>query len=411
MLPEELLVSVVEYLDAFRVFIPKKPQALHRSMPTHYTPASRELAAFSLVNQQFRRICVPFLFAYVECRGSEKLEKLNEQCGDIPTVVNSVRLAILHLTGMSQSSEVCAIIGHLLPSFSSLQWLDLEKIHFDAALLENIHTHPTLTAAIVFRQPSHLSSSPLSKIIQRTKTVGRQGDFPGLESMLNRGMQLQKLTITGNMSETVIGQLRIPHLRKLEISGSYAKLHSWLLEFVNNHPDLSKITFKDNHAVVEQNLRRRHLSIPFLTPFFEAVIENKLDDVFLRKFTIARQPAQSGPEFKGWDVKGLAILVDQSLPDVVRIASTLFPQVTKLTLDVDNMDTFSATLEVAMRWYILRLADKVPSLEAIYVKELGKDDPQQFWEWEFEGWYLPRRKLLVDGGGTELVGSARLELP
>lgn len=96
MLPEELLVSIVEYLDGFRIFIPKKPQGFFHSMPTHYTPASRELAAFSLVNQQFRRICVPFLFAYVECRGSEKLKKLNEQCGDLPNVVNSVRLAIFH---------------------------------------------------------------------------------------------------------------------------------------------------------------------------------------------------------------------------------------------------------------------------------------------------------------------------
>lgn len=379
---------------------------------------------------------------------------------------------------MASSSEFCPIIGHLLPFFSSLQWLDLEDIHFDAALLENIHTHPTLTAAIVFRQPSHLSSSPLSKIIHRSTTVGIQGDFPGLESTLNRGMQLQKLTITGNLSETLIGQLRIPHLRKLEISGSYAKLHSWLFRFVDNHPDLSKVTFKDDHAVFEENLRRTHLSIPFLAPFFEAVIESKLDDVFLHKFTIARQPAESGPEFKGWGVKGLAILVDQSLPDTVRIASTLFPQVTKLTLDVENMDTFhivllpcltlfscayniiqddfialirlfrhvrtlsipgffgyidfggktpwrsrgekprsckprrpSATLEAPMRWYILRLADRIPSLEAIYVKESGKDDPKQFWDWKFEGWYLPRRKLLVDGGGIELVSSAQLDLP
>ncbi|KAJ7595993.1 hypothetical protein C8J56DRAFT_884128 [Mycena floridula] len=395
-------------------------------------------------------------------RGSEKLEKLNEQCGDIPTVVNSVR--ILHLTEMSHSSEVCAIIGHLLPSFSSLQWLDLEGIDFDAALLESIHTHPTLTAAIVLLLPSRLPSSPLSKIIQRTKTVGRQGDFPELEWTLNRGMQLHKLRITGNMSETVIGQLRIPHLRKLEISGSYVQLHSWLLGFVNNHPNLSKITFKDDHVVAEQKLRQRHRSIPFLAPFFEAAIESKLDDVFLRKFTIIRQPGQSGPEFKGWDVKALAILVDQSLPDIVRIASTLFPQVTKLTLDVDNMGTLlhiddfialirlfrhlrtlsipgffgyidfggktpwrspsrgkkrrsprqtkvSATVEAAMRWYILRLADRIPSLEAIHVKESGKDDPKQFWEWEFEGWYLPRRKLLVDGGGIELVNSPRLELP
>ncbi|KAJ7583316.1 hypothetical protein C8J56DRAFT_1167246 [Mycena floridula] len=109
MLPEELLVMVIEYLAmVVPPILPQQRNSAYHLKQFQYTPPSRELAAFSLANKQIRRICFPFLFGCVKLRGTEKLKKLDRQCLDIPTVVKSIRT--LHLTRIDGHPDACETI-------------------------------------------------------------------------------------------------------------------------------------------------------------------------------------------------------------------------------------------------------------------------------------------------------------
>ncbi|KAJ3782574.1 hypothetical protein GGU10DRAFT_436549 [Lentinula aff. detonsa] len=75
MLPEEILHLVVEHL----VYNPASAES--QLFQLHWKHSRTRLLSLSLVSHQLRRICMPFLFAYVEVRGAYgDLEKLRNQC-------------------------------------------------------------------------------------------------------------------------------------------------------------------------------------------------------------------------------------------------------------------------------------------------------------------------------------------
>ncbi|KAJ7132092.1 hypothetical protein C8R44DRAFT_871082 [Mycena epipterygia] len=462
MLPAELLIAVVDYLIEVPVQIPTQArQRLHRN-PFNYSRASPELATLSLVNRVFRRVCIPSIFAYVECTGLEKLKKLNDHFLEIPIVVNSIQT--LHLRGTC-TPEALEIVGHILPLLASLKWLDLDAMQVDGALLDIIDRHPTLKTVAVLKPPRLSISSSLSKFLLHSGHAQNPEALKQLEADLRHGIQLWKLRVSGRYSfvEIGLGELhvpRFPRLRELEISMNGVRSISWLPPFVEDHPDLTKVTLVDDYD--DLSFQRSELSIPFIIPFFEAT--TCFADFILQQITVTRHTPSDprpGSGFEGWDITSLRIQVSDSLLDVLRAVSTSWPGITELAVDVYGLKLFhvddfistissfrhlrtiafprllqsinfghktpwlpaprrrtrsspkepaaSVTSEAALRWYTTRITSKVPSLEAFYVEERGEDGPGL--DWNLIGWYLPRPKLLVDGGGIELGGTVPLKPP
>ncbi|KAJ7575044.1 hypothetical protein C8J56DRAFT_976936 [Mycena floridula] len=456
-LPEELLFTVVNYLVDIPVRIPAPAGARNSLNSFNYTPASRALVAFSRVNHQFRRISLPLLFVHVECKGFEKLQNLAEQCQDIPTVLKSIRT--LHLTDLSHCPEASETLRRILPSLTSLTWLDMDSMQTDKALWNDIEVHPTLTTAAVLFEPRkfYYDPYPVSKMLLTSGDIGTfQWSVKTLESWLDRGIRIWTLTLYAKLVIwNGLGDLCIPALHHLKIRTNGSQLGPWLPRFVARHPDLTRITFQSESFELNPSC------IPlFLLPFFDSLATNGIDDFLLQKIVIARHgfaSSTSSPEFQGWDVTGLILRVSDSLLDVLRIATILFPQMSELTIEVTGLKLFhiddlisiissfqhlqtlrfrrflqyidfggkepwrrrrtrsspeaalSSLSEAAMQWYILRLAAKVPSLEAIYIDEKGHDDPEKVHRpWDLEGWFIPQRKLLIEGGGIELSGSVKL---
>jgi hypothetical protein len=74
-LPEELLYNIVEYL-AYR---PER-LALHLRPEHRFKKFSSHLRALSLTDRRLRRICLPFLFAYVHIENVDDAQKLKNLC-------------------------------------------------------------------------------------------------------------------------------------------------------------------------------------------------------------------------------------------------------------------------------------------------------------------------------------------
>ena len=75
MFPEELIQAVVECLVSdTETFLER--EILH----FRWKCAQTRIFPLSMASRQLRRICYPFLFAYVKVQGIEHLEKLMMQC-------------------------------------------------------------------------------------------------------------------------------------------------------------------------------------------------------------------------------------------------------------------------------------------------------------------------------------------
>lgn len=71
------------------------------------------------------------------------------------------------------------------------------------------------------------------------------------------------------------------------------------------------------------------------------------------------------------------------------------------------------TAEAALQWFGLRMASALPSLDAIYFEEEGYEleDTRKMEEWRLVGWYRVQQRLLMNGGGNELVGTLSIWPP
>ncbi|KAE9403085.1 hypothetical protein BT96DRAFT_990547 [Gymnopus androsaceus JB14] len=89
-LPEELLQAVLENLAY-------NPEFIERENPRfRWKYARSELFSLSVVSRQFRRLCLPFLFAYVEIKGKD-LRNFSEQCATFASLSGlSLSMTLTH---------------------------------------------------------------------------------------------------------------------------------------------------------------------------------------------------------------------------------------------------------------------------------------------------------------------------
>ena len=90
--PEELLQALVECIALNVIFIERqKPMLRWKYQRTELLPLSR-------TNRQLRRICFPFLFAYIVVNNNADAEKLKYQCA-----ANEAFAASIRCVGLSNS--------------------------------------------------------------------------------------------------------------------------------------------------------------------------------------------------------------------------------------------------------------------------------------------------------------------
>lgn len=85
MLPEELLYEIVLYLCF-------NPEFIERQLPSfRHKYARSEILSLSMASRQLRRICLPFLFAYVEIHGVGNIGRLTAFCAVNEDFASSIR--------------------------------------------------------------------------------------------------------------------------------------------------------------------------------------------------------------------------------------------------------------------------------------------------------------------------------
>ncbi|KAJ3853468.1 hypothetical protein EV368DRAFT_81560 [Lentinula lateritia] len=335
-LPEELIQLVVEYIVSNPAIV--VPQLLE----LHWKHSRTRLLSLSLTNHQFRRICMPFLFAYVEVRGAYgDLEKLKAQC-----VINeSFALSIRTIDYYCYSPSQIDIVHHLLHRLINLSQVILnDGVLVDMPLLDLLsqqHIQNVVIASwksLPSKYLSPLGPSSLSKITLDSIKLYAGGVEHELANYIQYGMQIRCLTVPPKLLVTVHNSFStrsFSGLIELELWLNLIPELSWLPEFIWAHPLLRRIRFSMSR--VQWNIDR---VVPFILPFLNAIDEEGLVDTFeFKAFSIARSSGSaafpSSTEFLcGWHVAGLWFCISEwSSRRLLQLAHTFFPQTSMLTIE------------------------------------------------------------------------------
>ncbi|KAJ3864335.1 hypothetical protein EV359DRAFT_81504 [Lentinula novae-zelandiae] len=420
-LPEELLHIVAGYIAYSLTFI-------ERELPEfHYKYATEEIRSLSLVCRRMRRICLPFLLAFVRIEFDSGITCFRDQCLANPRFAESIKalhISSIHLKGSD-------ILRQLLPRLPRLSWIHFESFQSDVSLFIALHCQVNVKT-VVIESVHHLTSSDASKVLLHRGEIYHPHKKLLWESHLSRGMQVAQLTIHQPhfLHE---GFRRFSGLRELDlIMGRRPVTLSWLPEITSAHPQLQKITFQDRF----KHYFSRKLTLPFISDFVDRVCrEDGLSDVFdLTRLVVSRNtlPKQSSEQ---WHVSGLKIVVRSALDRILPIINSSFPNVSVLSLEFQAQATYhidnfinmllrfpslkivglrhafnhlhygcrkpwthqrvmvinqskktpaAIMVEAGMFWYMTCIAQAISSVEAFFVHEegmIGCDD------WTAVGWY------------------------
>ncbi|KAJ7675315.1 hypothetical protein B0H17DRAFT_1080950 [Mycena rosella] len=428
-LPEELLLVICEFLAELPI--------LKALRPRNYTHASPDLLCLSRVNQRFRRIFLPLIFSYFECKSLEELERLRVEtlARSNSAVIECIR--ILNLDGFEILSfrrpVTSCILAQLLPLFRSLSHLDLQNLFIDTALMAAINSHPTVATVRVSNYPKepHDPSDPVPWTKLRLNCITT--DQLRWVSYFDSGMGLARLEIGyANPPE-----LTFPGLREIYVKGFGGDgIRSALFpQFLAKHPNVDKIIFEDKRRT--RFMRDPHL--PFLRRFTEAARANSLNRR-RRSRNVQHQP--SAP-FSGWDVSELSLHMSLSIAknketfhmDIFGACIRKFPSLRVLRLfqcldhfnyggeqpahpgwrrSMDSKSPVSAAsaVEIAVRSSAAYIAAMLPWLDAIYIEEPGYDDmPAWNDKWIVSGWYLVEQTRFVDRNAKDLGDKVHIHPP
>ncbi|KAJ7579323.1 hypothetical protein C8J56DRAFT_1170041 [Mycena floridula] len=445
MLPEELLSAIV-------AFIPESPELYSHfslgSSPSYYDQQrSASLWSLSLVNQQFRRICMPFLFSYVKCDNLEDVISLRDEwLAKAPFIANIRTLQVLNCDTFS--APACAFLVELLPSLSSLVCLDINAMKIDAALLSTINHHPSLSKVLVSVVVPLFGLSPLSKIIHKSVRMTGSPPFRShFDKCIKLGLGIGYLALFGNIANDPTQGQVIMGLRNVSISlwqGLHKQRLLWLEGFVARHPDLKTLRFS-NFQGQGQYLCLHSPHTPFVSRFIDDLRELGMLDTeeTLTQFMIAQPYTSKSVNLNQWIVAGISLITNKATIEIIKLAHLSFPHLTSLSLDIDetNIDIHELTaavsgfrslrvldldhlcrnldfgadlppqnhpdearyIEFALKWYAEHLARACSSIERIFVSEAGPETA-----WMLRGQYTVTRRLLADGGGIHLAGSVKI---
>ncbi|KAE9393803.1 hypothetical protein BT96DRAFT_923846 [Gymnopus androsaceus JB14] len=431
--PEELLHNVVEYVASDVVFIERQI-----SMPS-WKYARAALISLSMVNHQLRRICFSFLFAYIELKGVDNLERFVNQCLSSETFALSIRTLCLDAPSDFGEFARGEIFCHLLDHLPNLSRINLNAVSVDKPLLTAINRHPqvstVISSSMAVYPEDDLGSLDLAKIIFDSAKL--YGAPHWATEYFACGMRIRHLSLDqpSFLTESP-GAWNFQGLHEITINLDHASIPlSWIPDFTRAHPLLKKISF--SHFRKPANYKRNP-TVEFVQPFLEVVLRQQLDDCLnIKGFAVTRiepggEPAV-GP-FGEWYVTGLHIFILKwSEGCILRFAHSAFPRITTLTVRtifvpfdeiVDSLVQFTslkvvsfirpfnllefgvhlpspAETEAAMIEYTSHLAQQMPTIEAFYIsalRDMGNSG------WSLRGWLNVQTLPGIEGPSRHTVG-------
>ncbi|KIK64947.1 hypothetical protein GYMLUDRAFT_258496 [Collybiopsis luxurians FD-317 M1] len=451
LLPDELLLSIVEYL----AFLPKLPD----SGSFQFKRVSPELLSLSVVNRRLRRICLPFLFATIHIKKAEDVKKLKNYCSTSSLFLELIR--VLDLTRFySRTEERLNIICQALPQLRRLSHVYLVSFEPSTTLFKAIVEHPsvlTVSTESLCGIPFECLQSDLSKIVLKQIQLDLSC-HSYLELYPNQGLRIEQLELYNpHLLDKKFGLRTFRGLQELTLRlPGYPVSFSWLPAFTAAHPQLHKLRLVDH--------RRRYFmrhTPTFMGSFIDESHRHGLTHNFLIK-EVGLNSSTERPS-REWCVTSLEIATtfrSTSLIDILQLLASSFPAVETLTLDLtDHKDSYRiddiadalhrfpclrhlrliqifkrlesgrnepwqsqrvldpadefknkkilpANVETGLIWFTSRIAKRVRTLDAFYIDQRGFKHEQTGtgFGWLLSGW------LQVIGGNRDVDGELKIAL-
>ncbi|KAJ7599249.1 hypothetical protein C8J56DRAFT_916206 [Mycena floridula] len=409
-LAEELLHRIVLFLVDEDYDYKPFPNSMY-----HYI--SSDIVSLSLVSQQFRRICFPFLFSYVKCETVEEVEKLEKECLSKAAFTGCIRILQADFTPCDASR---AVLVRLLPRLKSLVWLELGETEVDEAILIAINSHATLKT--VMMAPEHLGFLPKLPVSLDKFMVHHVEDFGELSIAEERDMRVMSSWLSSD-TLSCWKAIFLPDLREI-CFGDYEFLEEpdedavdQFYEFVDRHHSLTRIGFHTEDfatSLWREPEQQNDIVQPFISTFIQAAESQSLNrtSVVMREITLSSIGTR-------WEVTGLELTV--SSVETLSLAGITFPRLSSLTLSLSSLmhlETFIRSIlanfpnlrvlcfdrtcrllnctpllipsykeslkgyEDALAWtrfLAWRILQAVPTLVQIYASSLGSFDGSHVW--------------------------------
>ncbi|KAF5381126.1 hypothetical protein D9757_009440 [Collybiopsis confluens] len=332
-LPEEILQAVVEYLAYNRSFIERQKLEFCNKY------SSGQLFSLSATSRQFRRVCMPFIFSFIQIQvRSGALERLRAQCSSSPTFAGCIRT--LSVISKSESGEYDSCSSHenqehlnlLLPFLIHLSQLNLKGIDIHSSLLDAIRSHPVST--VLINSLDLPQESDLAKLVCEEVVVVQGNKTSSLDSLLARGMQVHRIIgVQPDLLKEPFGSRTFNGLRELElILGRYPVDLIWFPDMMRSHASLKKVIFNNHRGLYFKNGR----NLPFMRLFLEEAEKQGCSLLDVRSFDIARAiTAMPIPDpYGGWHVTGLYLRIVRGcqLETILKLAHLFFPDIDALKL-------------------------------------------------------------------------------
>ncbi|KAJ3923472.1 hypothetical protein F5877DRAFT_63274 [Lentinula edodes] len=428
-LPEELLEMMIQDL----AYAPAYPSNSLSS--ARCKRVSSELIALSVVNWQLRRISLPFLFAFVTLKHLEDVEGFLQTCLVNPTLGSTIRVIKLNVDFPSKDGheELCRLLPHL----TRLACVDLQDFTSSISLLNTVNQHPSISAMIVDsldnfldNLPPPLSSLNLSKVVVECGYTSQ----PGLETSYARGLKVYQLIVPQpELLKEEFGNSRFQGLHEISLAmNRHPILLEWLPRLASTHPHLKNVIFVD---MSNSKMQYTSDTIPFILPFIEKSLQQGLDTTYnITRLVISRTQCGSLSATMEWRVTELIMNLHVSHTYIrwvlgffvkygtisslrvlkpARLFKNLRSPDEKIHLPwkpfrhidkIHRVRRLGARAEVRLYWYMSLVSKGLPSLEAVYVEEVGygneKFRSQGYWS--LQGW------LSVRGATGDVTGSLEL---
>ncbi|KAJ3717997.1 hypothetical protein C8R42DRAFT_724201 [Lentinula raphanica] len=286
MLPEEILHAIVQYLA-------HNPNIIERELfnpPRKYCTAA--ILPFSVASRQFRRICLVFLFAYVEVRRAGELKQLWSHCLESATFSTCIRTLDIAKSALAADHKLLPqLLPQLLPCLSNLSCLLTITVKIDTELLHALQRHPSATSMVITsfsRLPGEMVHSDLGKVILKTLRIsgGDESKYqPRIARLRESGIQLEQLVVhSAGFLKEPFGNNRFHGLVELELKMRVDSTDlAWLSAFILAHPHLRKISFTDFHYTYFEN----NTAFMFIDPFIKGIAQEGLTSAsYVKGFAI-----------------------------------------------------------------------------------------------------------------------------
>ncbi|KAF5390423.1 hypothetical protein D9757_005237 [Collybiopsis confluens] len=351
-LPEELLLRVIEDL----AYLPD-PYDLSKWPPElRFNSVSQELLFLSSASKQIRRICLPFLFAYVPFRDPESLSRhrdyFNTSVLDlIRRVQNTSSILVIRFDLREDLDPLrnSSILRETLPRLKNLSCIDLRFANaLGVPFLNAVRNYTVLVRSFSVLPADDLASLDLSKISIFAGDVSFFTDHLPSSSPRSPFKSISCLDVgKADLVGDSFGNQVYRGLHSL-IYCNEIPLMKWLPAFTANHPFLFEI--RSHYDPIDDPDDHR---VPCFDGFVENARQAQVDycKFDIPQYTLTRTSPSSGfPKpiqiaFQGWYLSDLHIRIWESTIQILTLVAGSFPNLGSLDLHFGHTSLGGLDLE------------------------------------------------------------------